>query len=184
MIIKRTRGKKCSSKNFPANHLWHKNFWIALIVIMIVSFIVIFLNMDEKVTVTGKIIQPIAFMKAESFIDIEGKEISGLSQVRIEIMDTIKGGEIIIEEDNNIIFPGKAISKFTISSKNADKIGKLTFTLRLTEEELNKAKVDKEELSLFYMEEAMETNVEKIVGSYLYFSATAPSLGNFVIGKK
>ena len=146
-------------------------------------FFIAFISFSDHSSLTGAAMQNIAFMTAGSQFSAGVREIPGVDQYTIELTRTVKNGQIIVTENPAIAFTQPFYSKFTISSDNAARMGAVQLFLKLEEQLLLSKGISKVDVQIFRNGEGVETIFTKQEGRYFSYTATAPGIGDFVIGK-
>ncbi len=156
--------------------------WMSLSAVFLLFFIA-FLSFSDHSSLTGSAVQNIAFVKAGTQLDFGVDEIPGLERYKFQVTETIKNGQMRVEPDETISFARPYYSKFRISSPDKDKIGAVQLFLKLEEQLLLSKGISKRDVRVFRNGEEVGTIFTTEEGRYFYYTATAPGIGNFVIGK-
>lgn len=146
-------------------------------------FFIAFISFSDHSSLTGAAVQNIAFMTAGSQFSAGVREIPGVEQYTIELTETVKNGQIVVTENPAIAFTQPFYSKFTISSDNAARMGAVQLFLKLEEQVLLTKGISQGDLRVVHNGKEIEMKLTKSEGRYLYYTVTAPSIGDFVIGK-
>ncbi len=172
------RKKRDAAKEFP-----HKEFWITLSLLLVLSIIYI-LNYTEPTVTGGVTIHNIAYLQAGRQVEGEAKDIIGLFTYVIYVKETIKNGQVVIKQDETIPFVGVSFSKFSISSREADKIEKIELVLKILEQDLLRQGIATSDVRLFVNGREVPTTLTKLERGFYVYSASVTELGGFVIGKR
>lgn len=164
--------------------LKNKEFWAVITIIFGLSLLVI-LSSVEELNLTGHTaVQSIAYAEEGSELFYEVKNINWVKDVTYTLREDVKGTKIFIKEDEDITFNGVTGSKFSVSSNDERKIEKMVFTFKIPEKDLEEINLNKNNVRLHIDDIEKATNIEYIEEGYLYYSAEANEMGNFVIGMK
>ena len=177
--------------SYSHQELPHKWFWIAIILLFVVSVITI-LSLKTDSSFTGGAIVNIAFMKTGNEFFYEVRNVDGLKEMTVQIIKNVRQGKITVKQDNTIPFSGKAYSKFTIVSADAQKLGRTDFTLKVSRYKLQQLGISPTNLFLFVNGNKIPTVAVKspsVLGfdkEFLYYHATLNQFqeGQYVIGEK
>lgn len=170
-------------KELKERLLRNKIFWGCLTILIILP--VVGLVNQNGSPIYGKSIQTIAYLKAGNELFFEVRDVAGVKDLRITLLEDLKGAKVLVEEIKEVSwdFSGVAYSQFRISSADAEKIGKIGFTLKINEDDLDILGLSKSEVKLHLAGEELETELTKIDDGYLYYEASSEEMGEFVIGK-
>ncbi len=174
--------KKRKQKHHIHPKLQDQAVWMSVAAVFLLFYIAL-ISFSEHPNLTGSAVQNIAFVKAGSQLDFGVKEIPGLERYFFEVKETIKNGQMLVEVDETISFDRPYYSKFRISSPDEDKIGTVQLLLKLEQQTLQGKGISKGDVRVFRNGEEVETKFTKEEGRYFYYTATAPGIGEFVIGK-
>ncbi len=174
--------KKRRQKHHIQPKLQDQAVWMSLAAVFLLFFIGI-ISFSDHSSLTSAAVQNIAFVKAGTVLDFGVKDIPGLERYFFEVRETIKNGQMRVEQDETIPFARPYYSKFRISSAEEDKIGTVRLQLKLEQQLLRSQGISQGDLSVFHDGEEVETTFTQQEGRYFYYTATAPSVGEFVIGK-
>lgn len=164
--------------------LHHRFFWLGLALIIIILPFFSLISLDVPLP-SGKAVQTIAYEKAGTSLHFEVKNIDGLKEAILYFSEDVKNMVVNFEKiDLPSSFLGLSYSAFRVSSPDADKIEKIKFTLKLSEAELAKLNLPKDEVRLYLNNEEFETKLTKTKDNYIFYEATADQLGDFILGKK
>ncbi len=178
---KRKRGSTPLAKKETG--LKHKEFWIGLAIVFLLSAVAIFSSLDSKVTGYA-IVLPISFVQEGKQVSYETRgDVPGIKTVTIEAKGVIKQDRITIAWDGSIPFDGVAYSKFSVKSDHPESVGEVTFTLKIKEEDLTRVKLAPEDVKLYFEGTELSTTLTSTDRGYIYYSTSAGGLGNYVIGK-
>lgn len=163
----------------------HDYFWIILLVLFATCIIFLF-NSSSMTNITGNTaLQTISYLKEGSKYLFEPKDIPGVKTIEIEILKDLKNTLIKVERIESVpwTFEGLTYSMFSVDSEEKEKFGKVTFTLKVKSKELIHLGITQD--NLFLYSDRKEITLEKIKeeGDYIYYTATAPAMGEFVLGK-
>lgn len=173
-----------AKKKREKRKLANRPFWTIMGILIMISFLTIILAAKENLT-GNSTVQPVSFMRAGSILDLE-PNIDGLKYADVNVIADVKNAVVTTEEIDKLSwnFRGVVISMFKISSTDEDKFGEVKLTLKLKEEELASKGLTKEELRVYHNYEELDTTVDKTAGGYIFFKATSPGMGEFLIGKR
>ncbi len=157
----------------------NKTSWSALGAVFLISLATVLLIPMTSLTITGL---AISYAKEGTTINMEVRDVLGVKEAFVSIKETIKGGKVLFTQDNSIEFDGKAISKFTISSNDPDKIGNIDIIYKLKTPELQG--VSKDNLMLFVNGEKVDLHLTKEKDGFFFYSSEGTSLGSYVLGEK
>ncbi len=164
-----------------------KSFWLFLALLVALPLLGLFQSSEFSQLVGNVAIQNIAYLQAGQSLEIEVQESSGESigvdLMTITLADTIKNSQIRVEADSSIPFSRAYYSKFKVSSPDAEKIGKIQFDLKIKETDLLGKGIAIYDLKLFESGKELPTTITKQNGGYVYYTAVASNVGNFVAGK-
>ncbi|MBI2666865.1 hypothetical protein HYX13_04595 [Candidatus Woesearchaeota archaeon] len=169
--------KKDEQKNLP-----YATFWASMGIVFLVSFLVMLSSLENSVTGHATI-QNIATAKAGSALTLEVKTIPGVKEAIVFFKEEVKNSQISFTEDKNIPFSGIFYVKFTVSSPDQEKIGQVDFTFKIQEQDLKKANINFNDLSLFVNKKEISTVLVKKENEYYYYSASTQELGAMVLGQ-
>lgn len=156
--------------------LGNKTFWISLIIIFFLS---VFVLLSQGLGITGSAIQVISFAEEGSELFFEIRDVPCLKEANVKFGSLVKGGKIFFEENKRILFNGKSVCKFTISSEDETKIESMEITLKLKEEDLKGIADPK----LITEGKELATSFVKKESDYVYYKATTSSIGDFIFGE-
>ncbi|HLC89246.1 MAG TPA: hypothetical protein VJG49_04385 [Candidatus Nanoarchaeia archaeon] len=186
-IVRKIVNKQASRQknNFDSNNNNSNNkpFWIGFGILLIFSFVMIIVFSQNNLT--GRTIQNIALMPKGSELFMEAK-VDGLKDLTIHFSEQVKNAQIIIQRPQLISWklPGVELARFTISFTDEDKVSRIDLRTKIREDKITSAGLSKEELKFYLNGQELETTLEKIDGSYVFYTASSAELGEFVIGKK
>lgn len=182
-LISMPKKKIASLKKEETSAISHKPFWAVIISIFIISIITI-LNYIEAPILTGNVVvQPISFLKEGSELHVEVKDVKGVDEVTITVLDEVKNGLIRIEKMEPADFTGTAYSSFVISSTDEEKFGQIKFKLKILDDDLLKTGISPFDVVLYHEGEELPTLRSTTKGGYAYYTTASQGLGNFVIGR-
>ena len=190
MMLKKKRGQRQikQSKKYKKvglKDLKHKPFWGVFTVVFLLSSLIILGSMAGIINITGHAtIQQISFLKGGSELFTEVRDIKGVKFATTHLTDDIKDGKVTFTESDRILFKGKTYSKFTVSSADEDKIGKIDLTLKIKKKDLLTIGISQTDLRLYVNGNEVKTTFTNEEGNYLYFTATSDQMGDYVIGLK
>ena len=180
-MVKRKRGSAPLPKREIG--LQHKQFWITVAILFFLSAVVIFSSLDLNVTGYA-IVLPISFVKEGQQVSYETRgDVPGVKTITIQAQGVIKQDRITIAWDGSIPFDGTAYSKFSVKSDHPESIGEITFTFKIKEEDLTRIGLTPEEVKTYWNGEELSTTLTSKDRGYVFYSTSAGSLGNYVIGK-
>lgn len=160
----------------------HKAFWVTLWFIFFLSAIsIVFLSKDSSLI--GAATQTVSYMKAGEDLFFEVK-VDGVQYATVTFSKDVKDMVITTEQINNTLFNGTVYSIFKMYSSNDNNIQKVEFTFKISEQELNNIGLNKNEVKVYKESQELPTTLTRIEAGYAYYTATAPNVGEFVIGKK
>ncbi|MDO8656663.1 MAG: hypothetical protein Q7K45_05480 [Nanoarchaeota archaeon] len=174
--------KKRKQKYHIQPQLQDQGVWMSAAAVFLLFFIA-FISFSDHSSLTGAAVQNIAFMAAGSQFSAGVREIPGVEQYTIELTETVKNGQIVVTENPAIAFTQPFYSKFTISSDNPARMGAVQLFLKLEEQVLLSKGISQGDLRVVHNGKEIEIRLTKSEGRYLYYTATAPSIGDFVVGK-
>ena len=164
-----------------------KMFWLFLALVVALPLLGLFNSNGSSQLVGNVAIQNIAYVQAGKELTFEVRDSDnvnvGISQITLVLSDAIKNGRVAVDSDETIPFDRNYYSKFTIISTDADKISLIRFLLKIKEQDLLQKGIAINDVRLYQSRKELETVLTKKEGDYVYYSATADSLGQFVIGK-
>lgn len=132
---------------------------------------------------TNAAIQQISYFKG-GFLLFEFNNVPGIYKLNIEFKDLVKNGRLELREEPRILFPGVAYSKIVVIPLNLGTVGKVEYTLRLQESQLQEKGLRPEEIRLYVATQEITPTLLEKDGEYYIFTATGKGLGDIVIGKK
>lgn len=168
-------------KSDRQKHQQHHVLWASLTTAILVGIIILFNG-----GITGNTtIQPISYMKAGSQLHLEVKNIEGVDEILVKIESDVKNTTIKIDNVNTInwTFEGITLSKFKIFVEDPTKFGSITFLLRIAKNDLTKFKISENDVKIYQNNQELATKLFERSKDHLFYSAVAPSVGDFVIGK-
>lgn len=169
----------------PLRHETDRRPFLAIIgIILLVSFIGV-LNHLEREAITGSAVQTIGFVKEGKEIAFEVKT-AGINSATIHLTEDTKNAKISFEE-NLEAKPTVSESFYSVVEVSSDKaisFSSLDLTLKIEEEELLNKGIAVNDFQLYVNEQPVETTLTKKEGGYLFYTATATSFGEYVLGKK
>ncbi len=174
--------KKRKLKHHIQPQLQDQAVWMSLAAVFLIFFIGI-ISFSDHSGLTSAAVQNIAFVKAGTELDFGVKEIPGLERYFFEVRETIKNGQMLVKQDETIPFARSYYSKFKITSAEEEKIGTIRLQLKLEQQLLHSLGISQGDLKVFHNRKEVETTFTKQEGKYFYYTATAPGVGEFVIGK-
>lgn len=181
------RKKKDDGKKKKADYpLQHKYFWLILSLLIIIPLLIIF---SSPQSLLGQTIQDIAFIRGGSFLQLSGTDVKGLEMVKITFREDVKDSNLRLEEAPQLPFTGAVYSKFRLYSDDAtlsQKVKEVEVNLNLKADQLTAWNLNQDNVKLYYNGKELVTEKLTLVkqAGYLYYQATAPGLGEFVIGNK
>lgn len=134
-------------------------------------------------TFGGSHVVPISYIEKGKNYHFEVQSIYGVDEVTLQAKETLKNAILIFKEDSSIDFGENYISKFTISSESASKIGNVDFLLKIKETDFLNKGINKQDLILYANGKEMPVVFKKTEDGYSLFTATSAGLGEFVIGR-
>lgn len=175
--VSRTNSKKSNSE------FQHGSFWVLLAIVFFLTVLTIFKSIEQSTLTGHATIQTISFMKGGQEFNFEVPDIPGVREVTIQLKEDVKNSKIIFKEDNDIKFTGNFFSKFIASSVDKEKYGNMVFLLKIKENDLLKKGIAIYDVRLYVNGQGLPTTLTKTVGEYLFYTATSPEMGEFVIGR-
>ena len=174
--------------------LKHPQFWAGIAIVLLISVIGILSIVEQNPALTGAFsVQNIAFVKQGTSMSLEVKNVPGLQRVTLHFSADVKSGQVRFEEDSSIPFKGKAIAKLLGSANEAVKISSIDLLLKVKESDISAAGLKPEQVVLYNNDKALDTTPVQVESletgnfenreKYVYYTATSPGLGNFVIGE-
>ena len=154
-MVSKKRGKEHHNPEIK-----HQQFWAGLAIIFLISVITIITLIEDK-GITGGAVQNIAYVQGGKELTNGVHGVKGVEEYTLTLKETIKNGQVVVEEDATIPFDQPYYSKFKVTSTDADKISTISFVLKVEQENL----IQEEE-------------------RYVYYTASSPELGEFVIGRR
>jgi len=182
-MVSKKRGKEHHNPEIK-----HQQFWAGLAIIFLISVITIITLIEDK-GITGGAVQNIAYVQGGKELTNGVHGVKGVEEYTLTLKETIKNGQVVVEEDATIPFDQPYYSKFKVTSTDADKISTISFVLKAEKEELLRNGISAADVRLYANgEELVTTTVEKQnliqeEGRYVYYAAAASQLGEFVIGR-
>ncbi len=168
------------------DEIQHKNFWASLLAVLLVSAIVIVASADSP---TGRVIQPINFIKAGDVFYLSVQDVKGLSRMNIPIVQDTKGASIRVEQIQltDWVFKGNAYSKFRVTlsdSSYESNFGDTTIEMRVPLRDIKAIALQIDDVSLYRDGVEIPIVKEKRTDKTLYYTAVVSQLeGDYVIGK-
>lgn len=164
-----------------------KSFWLALGLLVLVSGVVLIMSLFSATpeTLTGGAIQVISYAKEGTPLSSEVKDVDGIARLDFTATAIIKDAKLIVEPIllTRDPFLGVVYNRFQITSPDADKFSSITITLKLQEKKMQDLKLKQEDVVLYHEGTPLVTEFEKSERDYAYYTAVAPTVGQFVIGK-
>ncbi len=161
-----------------------KPFLAVIAIVILVSFIGV-LNHLEKESITGSAVQTISFVKEGKELNFEVKT-GGIKSATIHLTQDTKNAKIIFEEQE-AVYPQikEPIYSFVkVSSDKAIHFSALDLELKLKEEDLQDKSIASGDVQLYVNAEPVKTTLINSEKGYIFYTATAASFGDYVIGKK
>ena len=111
----------------------NKRFWIILGIVFLLSGITIGISFFNSSALTGNLaIQFISSAEEGKNLFLEVRNVKGMQFMDIDVKNDLKNAKITIEEINSPPwFEGTAYSSFKIASEDANRLGMITYTLKL-----------------------------------------------------
>ena len=164
----------------------NKRFWVILGIVFLLSGITIGISFFNSSALTGNLaIQFISSAEEGKNLFLEVRNVKGMQFMDIAVKNDLKNAKITIEEINTPPwFEGTAYSSFKIASEDANKLGMITYTLKLGEGILGEIGLKSNEVQLYYEGTALPSQYQKSEKGYSYYTASVQGLGKFVIGKR
>ena len=161
----------------------HPHTWLTLLVILTLSFVTILLSSQTEVGLTGGgAVQTVALAREGTSLTFEVKNIPGVYLATFKFCSDVKGGIFTFDETKPVPFTDREYSHFTVTSPDAAKVCKVDFTLKVLETVLNQKGIAVNDLRLYANGQELPLTLSK-KEYYLYYTASATELGQFVIGK-
>lgn len=159
-------------------------FWIFLTTMVILVIIAVIANFSPP-GATGHFIavQNIAYLKAGSELPMAVKNVKGMHLANFELLEDIKDGQILFEEDSSIPFDGIAYSKFRVSATDEDKLGKIELTMKIKQADLKEIGLSPEDAALYVNGKEERTRIDRTEGEYEFYTASTEEFGEYVIGR-
>ena len=183
MAKKKRAGKQVSKQKNSKKNPDQRPFWIGFATLLVFSFVLTLIFSQN--TLTGQTIQSISLMPKDSELFMEAK-VDGLKDLTIYFSEQVKNARIIIEKPKLIGWKmtGVELARFTISFTDPDKISSIDLRSKIRKDKITSAGLSKEEVKFYLNGKELETTLEKIDGSYVFYTTSSTELGEFVIGKK
>jgi hypothetical protein len=158
----------------------NKYVWLFLLVFVIIPLV----SLSHQTVLGSAAFQPIAFEQAGSELFFEVRNVLGVKDVNIQITGDIKNGLIEFKEDENIIFMGKPLNKFRMSSANDESIGKIDMTFKIHDKQVAEKGLTQEDVSLFVNGNKVDLTKTRKGRGFIYYTASTEEMGEFVLGKE
>jgi len=184
MPKKERANKQVSKQNlYSKKNSDNRPFWVGFGILLLFSFVMVIVFSQNNLT--GQTIQSISLMPKDSELFMEAK-VDGLKDLTIHFSEQVKNARIVIEKPKLIGWKmqGVELARFTISFTDEDKIGSIDLRSKIREDKIISAGLSKEEVKFYLNGKELETTLEKIDGSYVFYTTSSAELGEFVIGKK
>ncbi|SRR3989344_2785386 len=162
----------------------HKLFWVVLSMIFLVSVMTL-LNMFGPDSLTGQAtVQNIAYLKEGATFHFEIRNIKGMQYAEIELLETVKEGQITFDETVSSQFDGAAFSSFLVTAKDASKYGAVTFSLKIKTADLLDVGVNLDEVTLYVNGKSVPTKKTAAKDDYTFYTTKSEKFeeGEYVIG--
>jgi len=159
-------------------------YWGVLAIAFAVPLLIL-LNANFSL-LTGKAIQPVAYAKAGSFVEmqVDINDIAGVSGATFHFNDVVKNEIITIKKTNYLYSNSKVYSQFAVSFPSPEKISGIDLTLKLEAKQMVDLGLTKETVRVYVGDTEYKPKYTKADGRYLFFTITAKGTGNYWIGKK
>ena len=156
----------------------------SITILLLLGFVSI-LSMIQDSTLTGGAVQTISFIKAGSELEFEINT-NGIKSATIHLTEDTKNAKIFFTNvetaSQQVKEPIYSIT--SVSSEKELKFSTLDLKLKIKEQDLLNKNVAISDLQLYVNGKAAETTYTKKERDYVYYTATATELGEFVIGRK
>jgi len=172
------RGKK------ELYELEHRSFWIVIGMVFLLSVFTI-LSLINSDNLTGHATaQNIAYMKGGSNLFFEIRNVEGMQNADIELLETVKGGQIVFDGKVPIEFEGKVFNSFKVSSVDFSKLGAVTYTLKVKTSDLLPLGINPNDLKLYVNGKEADTVKTSTEGEYTFYTAKLDKFeeGDHVLG--
>ncbi len=156
--------------------------------VIVVSVLIVFLSVAalliQNPIITGSsTIQTISLIKEGQQLELEVLNVKNVNQAVINVVKETKNSKVLIEETAvPASFKGKAISAFKVYSDQNENFGKVKFTLKIKNSDLEG--IPPTEIKLYLENAELPIEAGKKEQGYQYFTAVSSRLGTFVIGKQ
>ncbi len=183
MAKKKRASKQVSKQKNSKKNPDQRPFWIGFATLLVFSFVLTLIFSQNNLT--GQTIQSISLMPKGSELFMEAK-VDGLKDLTIHFSEQVKNARILIEKPKltGWKMPGVELARFTISFTDEDKISSIDLRTKIRKDKITSAGLSKEEVKFYLNGKELKTTLEKIEGSYVFYTTSSTELGEFVIGKK
>ncbi len=168
--------------NAEDKEIKNKPFWALLAATFLVSIIVIIGIVDSTIHLTSNAVINIAWMGAGNEFHFEVRGIDGIYNATVQILEDVKNGKIIIENDETIPFAGDYYTKFRVYSADEGKFGTINFIFKLKQTKIREEGMIAEDIKLYVDSREIPLTIAKKDGTYVYYSVNTGEMGNYVIG--
>ena len=159
-----------------------REFYLVILVIIFTFSAAIIIVNSPSIT-GGVAVQTISFLQEGERLHFEVRNVKNVDEVKMTILQDIKNAKIVVEDvDVPEQFDGYFLSAFKISSEMDDSFGRVDFLFKIKEADL--VSLNDKELKLYRNNVELEMEFREKVNGYLFYTASSPALGMFVLGKQ
>lgn len=174
---RKKREKRASAKSM---YLQGPNLWVVLSVVFLVSTLTLIIVFGPS-PLTGNMVQNIGYMTKGEPLHVSINDVPYLDLLYTNAAETIKGGAIVVEVDDSIIFGRSYLTKFNVTS--VGKFGSMQFTFKVKEQDLYSKGIGQYDLRLYQGSKEYPLQLLKYTYGYFYYVVTVPEMGKFVLGR-
>lgn len=126
----------------------------------------------------------ISQVKVGEELNLQARDIDGLNYVKANVLKEFNIGQIEIKADDNILYKGRAFSKFRITSTHNDSLGNLVFHFKFRKKMLNERDFDINKIVFYANGEKKELIFVRDDTDEIFYTSTSDRIGEFVIAEK
>lgn len=171
-----------SQKRGSANSrkLPYPNYWVVLSVGILVLGLSLVTVLSSS-SITGNTVQNIGYLSKGTSLHLSVNDVPGLETIFTHAAENIKGGKLLAEVDNSIVFDQPYVVKFKVSS--VGRFGPMQFSFKVKEQDLLDKGMTRDGLLLYHGLKEYQLQLLKVNHGYIYYVVTVPDMGSYVLGK-
>ncbi|MBI2151716.1 hypothetical protein HYU21_03270 [Candidatus Woesearchaeota archaeon] len=149
----------------------------------VLAWLVLMVSLGQF-SILGNAVQTISYAPAGSSLFFEIRNIDGLKDATVYFKDTVKDSKILFIPENLAVSDFIVYNRATVSSDEAGKISQIIYTLKIRESDLTQKGLKAEEVKVYLNDKELKTSLTSRKEGFVYYSATATSFGDLIIGKR